>query len=97
MKGYPSTSLSLYVVPKICEPLACQPIVTSAKENQHLATLDLADYSNGKSRPGCRHPDRLRPLLGLGHGGSMSREQGPHCYTPQAGMGVVRSPHSRGS
>ena len=37
--------LSLYVVPMICEPLVSQPIAACAKENQHLASLDLADYS----------------------------------------------------
>ena len=39
--------LSLYVVPMICEPLVSQPISTCVKENEHLASLDLADYSEG--------------------------------------------------
>ncbi len=46
-KGYPHMQLSLYVVPMICEPLVGQPIAACAKENQHLASLDLADYSEG--------------------------------------------------
>ena len=44
-KGYPPMQLSLYVVPMICEPLVSQPIAACAKENQHLASLDLADFS----------------------------------------------------
>lgn len=44
-KGYPHMQLSLYVVPMICEPLASQPIAACAKGNQHLASLELADYS----------------------------------------------------
>ena len=39
--------LLLYVVPMICEPLASQPIAACVKENQHLASLELADYSEG--------------------------------------------------
>lgn len=46
-KGYPHMQLSLYVVPMICEPLVSQPIAACAKENQHLASLELADYSEG--------------------------------------------------
>ena len=39
--------LSLYVVPTIYEPLVSQPISACARENQHLASLDLADFSKG--------------------------------------------------
>lgn len=46
-KGYPHMQLSLYVVPLICEPLVSQPIAACAKENQHLVSLELADYSEG--------------------------------------------------
>lgn len=41
--------LSLFVVPMICEPLITQPIATCVAENQHLASLDLADYSDGEA------------------------------------------------
>ena len=41
--------LSLYVVPVICEPLVSQPISACANEYQHLAALDLADYSDRSS------------------------------------------------
>ena len=46
-KGYPHTQLSLYVVPMICEPLSSQPIAACTKENQRLASLELADYCEG--------------------------------------------------
>ena len=42
--------LSLYVVPMICKSLASQPIATCIKENQHLTSLELADYSEGDQR-----------------------------------------------
>ena len=47
-KGYPPMQLSLYVVPMICEPLVSQPISACAREDQHLASLDLADYSESE-------------------------------------------------
>ena len=40
--------LSLYVVPMICEPLVSQSISACAREHQHLASLDLADYSESE-------------------------------------------------
>ena len=49
LTSYPHMQLSLFVVPMICEPLAGQPISACVKENQHLATLDLADISDGSS------------------------------------------------
>ena len=47
-KGYPPMQLSLYVVPMICEPLVSQLISACARENQHLASLELADYSESE-------------------------------------------------
>ena len=32
-------------MPMICEPLVSQPIYACVKDNEHLASLDLADYS----------------------------------------------------
>jgi len=49
LKGYPPMSLSLYVVPTICEPLVSQPITACIKWNQQFKGLDLADYSEGDS------------------------------------------------
>ena len=44
----PTLVLSLYVVPTICQPLVSQPIATCAAEAQHLASLNLADYTDGE-------------------------------------------------
>ena len=41
--------LSLFVVPMICEPLAIQSIPACIEENQHLASHDLADFSDTSS------------------------------------------------
>ena len=77
MKGYPNASLSLHVVPTICEPLSCQPITASAEAHRHLAGLDLADWADGNS---CLPVD---VLVGCDHywdlvTGSVCRgEQGP--------------------
>ena len=49
LKGYPSVSLSLHVVPTICEPLSCQPITASVETSNHLKGLDLADSADGNS------------------------------------------------
>ncbi len=49
MKGCPNASLSLHVVPTICEPLAHQPITASVETHCHLARLDLADWADGSS------------------------------------------------
>jgi len=35
LKGYPTVSLSLQVVPTICEPLPYQPITASVEPNGH--------------------------------------------------------------
>ena len=49
LKGYPPMSLSLYVVPTICEPLIGQPITACVQQNKQFIGLDLADYSDGNS------------------------------------------------
>ena len=49
LRGYPSMSLSLYVMPTICEPLAGQPISTCVSWYPHLLGLDLADSSSTES------------------------------------------------
>ena len=48
LKGYPPMSLSLYVVPTICEPLVCQPISACVQQSKTFAGLDLADHSDGE-------------------------------------------------
>ena len=45
LRGYPSMSLSLYVMPTICEPLVGQPTSTCVKQYPHLLGLELADFS----------------------------------------------------
>ena len=40
--------LVLYVVPTICQPLVSQPTAICAAVAQHLASLDLADYSDNE-------------------------------------------------
>ena len=44
--GYPSMSLSLYVMPSMCEPFVGQPILTCVRQHPHLLGLELADFSN---------------------------------------------------
>ena len=43
-------TLSLYVVPSICEPIACQPVDTCVTADEHLMCLDLADPTDGTSQ-----------------------------------------------
>ena len=50
LKGYPTASLTLHVVPTICEPLSCQSITASVEANDQLMGLDLADSDDGSSR-----------------------------------------------
>ena len=50
LRGYPSMSLTLYVMPTICEPLVGQPVSACAKQYPHLLGLELADSSNSGSR-----------------------------------------------
>ena len=42
-----SKQLMLFTVPTICEPIAGQPISICCNDFDHLAGLDLADYSDG--------------------------------------------------
>ena len=49
LRGYPSVSLTLYVMPTICEPLVGQPISACAGEYPHLLGLELADSSSNSS------------------------------------------------
>ena len=51
LKGYPHLYPSLFVVPMICEPLVHvgQPISECIKGNQHIASLERADYAEGSS------------------------------------------------
>ena len=49
LKGYPNASLSLYVVPTICEPLSGQPVTATVEADDHLMGLDLADVADGIS------------------------------------------------
>ena len=51
LKGYADTTLSLYVVPTICKPLSCQPVMTSIEYNKRLSSLELADSAEGDSPP----------------------------------------------
>ena len=50
LKGCPSITMSLFVVPTICEPLISQPIDTCIKQNPHLTGLELADWADQGSR-----------------------------------------------
>ena len=47
--GFSPLSLSLYVTPMIYKPLVSQPIASFLTDSQHLASLDLADYSSGEA------------------------------------------------
>ena len=49
LKRYPTVSVSLHVVPTICDPLSCQPITAGVEANGHLMGLDLADSADGSS------------------------------------------------
>ena len=50
LKGYPPMSLSLYVVPTICEPLVSQPITACVQQSKAFSGLDLDDHSDGEGR-----------------------------------------------
>ena len=43
LKGYPSMTMSLFIVPVICDPLISQPIDVCIEQNPHLTGLELAD------------------------------------------------------
>ena len=49
LKGHSFMSLSLYVIPTICEPLVGQPITACVKQYPHLLGLELADSSSPES------------------------------------------------
>ena len=49
LKGYSPMSLSLYVVPTICEPLTSQPIAMCIETVEPFQGLDFADYADGRS------------------------------------------------
>ena len=49
LRGYPSMSLSLYVVPTICESLVGQAIAACIEQHPHLLGLELADFSSSES------------------------------------------------
>ena len=49
LKGYPTLPMSMFVVPTICSPLACQPISVCVKHNRSLSRLDFADKSDGQN------------------------------------------------
>ena len=46
LKGYPDLMMSMYVVPKICEPLVSQPIDVCISQSAQLAGLKLADWTD---------------------------------------------------
>ena len=46
LSGYPSMTVSLFVVPMICEPLVGQPIDVCIDQNPHLTDLELADWAD---------------------------------------------------
>lgn len=48
-REYSHLSLSLFVVPMICEPLTSQPISACIEENKDLASLDFADPADTSS------------------------------------------------
>lgn len=46
-KDETSKQLTLFTIPTICEPIAGQPISICCNDFDHLAGMDLADYSDG--------------------------------------------------
>ena len=44
-----TTPIDLYTNPHVCEPVTCQPVSICKENFGHLATLDLADPSDGSS------------------------------------------------
>ena len=52
VRGGGTRRLTLYTVPLICEPLACQPITVCQAKFNHLVGLPLADQSDGEGRLG---------------------------------------------
>lgn len=50
LKGYPSMTMSLFVVPIICEPLTSQPTDVCINQNSHFAGMELADWAGQESK-----------------------------------------------
>jgi len=50
LKGYPSITVSLFVVPMICEPPIGQPVDVCITQNPYLTSLELADWADQGSR-----------------------------------------------
>ena len=50
LKGYPSMTMSLFIVSMICDPLISQPIDVCIEQNPHLTGLELADWAEQGSR-----------------------------------------------
>jgi hypothetical protein len=46
VRGGETRQLTLYTMPMICEPLACQPISVCQADFKHLTGLPLADQSH---------------------------------------------------
>lgn len=46
LKGYPSMTMSLFIVPIICDSLIGQPIGVYIKQNPHFSGLELADLAD---------------------------------------------------
>ena len=46
LRGYPSMSLCLYMMPTICEPLVRQPISMCVSQHPHFSSLKLANSSD---------------------------------------------------
>ena len=52
LRGYPPLTLSLYVVPTICEPLVGQPVAACIGKKPRLMGLELADFlTSGSTLP----------------------------------------------
>ena len=82
--------MSLYVVPMICDPLVSQLISFCVSEYPHIASLDLADNSDGTSKL------MVDMLIGSdyywelhGDGWSESWSTRSHSYPYKAGMGAI--------
>ena len=50
MKAGEPTSVDLFLVPYICEPIACKPLAECPKLFTHLTDLELSDDQTGDSR-----------------------------------------------
>ncbi len=50
LKGYPSITMSLFIVLMICEPLVSQPINVCVNQTPKLAGLELADWADHNDR-----------------------------------------------